>query len=162
MRAFFEHHPNATQDVAIALGTSKRCNGVNRYLARSNTDTRATIKPMSARQAIPFTCGLACVASLSEDFGRPITQAELLSRYIALLLRTVPNSEVFEATGPEVLSEILQDLGYRVQYGSDHRRPSCVTCCSSRPTFCFLPITSCRHGIPGGLKRLSTPITSLP
>ena len=33
------------------------------------------------QQLTPFTCGLACIESVSFDLGHPITQAELLVRY---------------------------------------------------------------------------------
>ncbi|HOG93423.1 MAG TPA: hypothetical protein PLE80_07610, partial [Opitutaceae bacterium] len=74
------------------------------------------------QQLTPFTCGLACVESITTDAGRPITQAQLMVRFKGLLLQTIPNVGIFGATNQLVLAAILQDLGFQVFPGKDHRK----------------------------------------
>jgi hypothetical protein len=74
------------------------------------------------QQITPFTCGLACIESFTTDEGKAISQSALLTRYKGLLLQTIPKTEVFGATNPLVLAYILQDLGFRIFSGKDHRK----------------------------------------
>ena len=75
------------------------------------------------QQITPFTCGLACIESFTTDASKPITQTELLVRYKALLLQVVsPEIGHFGAANNPVLAVILQDLGYKVFFGKDHRK----------------------------------------
>lgn len=74
------------------------------------------------QQITPFTCGLACVESLTTDAGKPITQAELLVKYKCLLQQTIPKIEIFGSTNPLVLAAILENLGCKVFSGKDHRK----------------------------------------
>ena len=73
------------------------------------------------QQLTPFTCGLACIESVSFDLGRPITQAELLVRYKQELIGAAGKIERFGAATGEVIESFLIDLGFRTSVHKDHR-----------------------------------------
>ena len=63
-------------------------------------------------QLTSFTCGLACIESLSADFNAPITQCEMLIKYKERLIKDVPDFGDFGAARPALLEFIWQDLGF--------------------------------------------------
>jgi hypothetical protein len=73
------------------------------------------------QQLTPFTCGLACIESVSFDLGRPITQAELLVRYKQELIGSTEKIEHFGAATGGHIEYFLNDLGFRTSVHKDHR-----------------------------------------
>ena len=73
------------------------------------------------QQLTPFTCGLACVESVSFDLGKPITQAELLVRYKDVLIGSAQKIEHFGAATGETIEYLLNDLGFKTSIHKDHR-----------------------------------------
>ena len=73
-------------------------------------------------QLTPFTCGLTCLESLTSDFPPAITQAEMLVRYQALLIRDTPDIGNFGATTPAAIKKICDDLGFKGDWVKDHRK----------------------------------------
>ncbi|MFO1437171.1 MAG: hypothetical protein U1F81_02545 [Verrucomicrobiaceae bacterium] len=69
--------------------------------------------PTLLQQLTPFTCGLACIESLTTDLGCRITEAEILRSYKNELLSKLPNNEVFGATTPEDHQMILAKQGLK-------------------------------------------------
>src|SRR5262249_13132636 len=68
-----------------------------------------------------FTCGLACIESVSVDLGHPITQAELMVRYKQELIASAGKLEHFGAATGEVIQYFLNDLGFHTSIHKDHR-----------------------------------------
>ncbi|MBL9185041.1 MAG: hypothetical protein JNN17_23040 [Verrucomicrobiaceae bacterium] len=69
--------------------------------------------PTLLQQLTPFTCGLACIESLTTDLGCRITEAEILRRYKNELLSKLPQIEQFGATTPEDHQLILSKQGLK-------------------------------------------------
>lgn len=63
------------------------------------------------QQITPFTCGLACIESLTRDFGVGISQCEMLIKYKELLLSEAPKLEDFGSITFTGISTILEDRG---------------------------------------------------
>jgi hypothetical protein len=63
------------------------------------------------QQITPFTCGLACIESLTTDLGVSITQSEILTRFKAVLLNGLPKHEIFGVSSPPLIAYIFRDLG---------------------------------------------------
>jgi hypothetical protein len=74
------------------------------------------------QQLTPFTCGLACIESVSFDLGQPITQAELLVRYKDNLIGSAQKIEHFGAATGETVEFLLNDLGFTTSVFKEHRR----------------------------------------
>ena len=73
------------------------------------------------QQITPFTCGLACIESLTRDFNVGITQCEMLVKYKGLLLGEVSRLEDFGAITSLKVAEILEDRGLNgVLYTSEN------------------------------------------
>jgi hypothetical protein len=70
----------------------------------------------------PFTCGLACIESLTRDFNVLITQAESLVKYKKQLLADVRDYGDFGSTSDGLLRSIWEDLGFRGHWQKDHRK----------------------------------------
>ena len=73
------------------------------------------------QQLTPFTCGLACIESVSFDLGQPITQAELLVRYKQELIGSAGKIEHFGAASGGHIEYFLNDLGFRTSAHKDFR-----------------------------------------
>ncbi len=72
-------------------------------------------------QLTPFTCGLACIESVSFDLGKPITQAELLVRYKDNLIGSAERIEHFGEANGETVEFLLNDLGFRTSVQKEHQ-----------------------------------------
>lgn len=72
------------------------------------------------QQITPFTCGLACIESVSFDMGKPITQCEMLKIYKDLLLISCPKREEFGSANTITLLRILNDIGFKTCRHKDH------------------------------------------
>jgi hypothetical protein len=72
------------------------------------------------QQLTPFTCGLACIESVSFDLGKPITQSELMVRYKDVLIGSAPNIEHFGSANGETVEFLLNDLGFVTSIRRDH------------------------------------------
>ena len=73
-------------------------------------------------QLTPFTCGLACIESLTTDFQFPATQAQLLVRYKNELIADVRDCGDFGSTSLRLLTKIWVDLGFSGDWQKDHRK----------------------------------------
>ena len=73
-------------------------------------------------QLTPFTCGLACIESLTTDFNVPITQAQLLVKYKKQLIADVRDYGDFGATSTNLLRVIWEELTFTGYWQKDHQK----------------------------------------
>ncbi len=73
------------------------------------------------QQLTPFTCGLACIESVSFELGKPITQAELLVQYKDILIGSAEKLEHFGAAKGETIEFLFNDMGFTTSVHKDHR-----------------------------------------
>ena len=71
-------------------------------------------------QLTPFTCGLACIESVSVDFGQPISQPQMLIRYKRALIAEATDGKNFGATSNQLMQQIWQDLGFKGEWKRNH------------------------------------------
>jgi hypothetical protein len=74
-------------------------------------------------QITPFTCGLACIESVTHDLGFVANQGHCLARFKKLLINSVSDIGDFGATNTPTIALILTELGYKAAPIRDFRIP---------------------------------------